>query len=81
MGVFEFVIAVVAIGTIGQIIREKQKAKYRHQQDCVFCQNGNSEETEFKLNQLDKLEERIKILEKIVTDKGYNLAEEIDRLR
>ena len=35
---------------------------------------------EQRLTRLEVLEERIKVLEAIVTDKGYDLKKEIDRL-
>lgn len=77
MGVFEFVIALVGISTIGSIIREKQKAKLRKCQDCEERANNSEKEEPQKM---DVLEERIQILEKIITDKGYNLSEEIKNL-
>ncbi len=38
------------------------------------------EDVSQKLEQIDRLEKRVGVLEKIVTNKKVNLAEEIDRL-
>lgn len=52
---------------------------------CPLCAgltaNGESpEEVEAKLAKLVALEDRVQVLEKIVTDKGRSLSEEIDSL-
>ncbi len=52
---------------------------------CPLCAglaaNGESAgELEAKIEKLAALEERVQVLEKIVTDKGRNLADEIDSL-
>ena len=39
------------------------------------------EDVSRKLEQIDRLEKRVGVLEKIVTNKKVNLAEEIDRLQ
>lgn len=71
---YEFIIAIVAIvmgaGVIRSAIVAKQK-KYTA---------GPDKETLARLERLEKLEERVKVLEKIVTDKKTKLADEIDRL-
>ncbi len=77
MGVFEFVIAIVGISTIGSIIREKQKAKLRK---CQECEERSQHKDQQQPEKMDVLEERVQILEKIITDKGYNLSEEIKNL-
>ncbi len=52
---------------------------------CPLCaglfDNGEgAEEMEAKIEKLAALEERVQVLEKIVTDKGRSLADEIDGL-
>ncbi len=110
MGIFEFIIAIVAITAIGGIVRDKQRIKagyapvfgrhrHRHRNShssgsgkgmdmgmgCPLCaslsEDGESaEELEARLRNLTALEERVQVLEKIVTDKGRTLADEIDSL-
>ena len=85
MGVFEFVIALVVIGTVSGVItgslkleREKVKAKSR----------GYGEETDQLRGvvgemhkDITKLKDRVRVLEKLVTDDDRRLADEIERLR
>ena len=85
MGVFEFVIALVVIGTVSGVItgglkleREKVKAKSR----------GYGEETDQLRGvvgemhkDIAKLKDRVRVLEKLVTDDDRRLADEIERLR
>jgi TolA-binding protein len=52
----------------------QQYLKMRHRKEDP---GSISEETQA---QLDQLEERIRVLEKIVTENKYDLREEIDRL-
>ena len=94
MQVFEFVIVIVMVVTIGSILRDRQRIKAgyppmfgrhrgRHHQgaDCPLCANGeNAEEVRDQLDKLEGLEERIQVLERIVTDKSSSLADEIDQL-
>ncbi len=110
MGIFEFIIVIVAITAIGSIVRDKQRIKagyapvfgrkrHRHGKGngngmdmgmgmgmgCPLCaglsEDGESpEELEARLKNLAALEERVQVLEKIVTDKGRTLADEIDSL-
>ena len=110
MGIFEFIIAIVAITAIGGIVRDKQRIKagyaprfgrkrHRHSHShgqssgkgmgmgmsCPLCaelsgDGEGAEELEARLRNLTALEERVQVLEKIVTDKGRTLADEIDSL-
>ena len=100
MHVFEFVILIVLITTLGRLFSQRQKNKHETGQSdttCNYCGMGGSEddyglglggkkgskddpEVSIKTSRLEKMEERLKTLEKIITDKGYNLAEEIENL-
>ncbi len=74
MGLWEMIVAVVALGVAAQVITAYLKSK----------ENSASDDSEFRKrldpDRIDKLEERIKVLEKIITDKSNNLKDEIDRL-
>ncbi len=74
METFEFLIALVAIVVAGGIIRQGIIARgARHSA-------GLDKETLERLKKLEKLEKRVMVLEKIVTDKKTKLADEIDNL-
>jgi ribonuclease HI len=62
-----YIVAIVAIGTVGEIAKKwlaLQKPK------------RNADDTA----RIDAMEERLRTLERIVTDKRNNLNEQIDRL-
>lgn len=72
MNVFTFVVAIVAIVMVADTIQKIYKM--RHEKKA-----GDAETSESQA-QLDALEERIKVLERIVTENKYDLRSEIDRL-
>ncbi len=67
MNVFEFVILIVLIVTIGRLI-EKRVGRRHHRE----VPDGEAVGTETAAK-LENLEERIRVLEHIVTDEGYEL--------
>ena len=70
--VFTFVTAIVAIGVFGEIVKMWLK-----QRDKKAPENDELRET---LAKVDQLEERIRVLERIVTEDRVDLKQEIDRL-
>ena len=72
MNVFAFVVAIVAIVMTADTIQKIYKM--RHEKRSKDVETGESQEY------LDALEERIKVLERIVTENKYDLRREIDRL-
>lgn len=85
MGVFEFVIGLVIIGTVSSVItggikleRDKVKARMRGAE-------GETEQLTGVVGELHrdvaKLKDRVRVLEKLVTDDDRRLADEIERLR
>jgi len=85
LGVFEFVIALVILGTVSSIItggmkieREKIRARSRGV-------DGDAEQLRGIVGDLHqdvaKLKDRVRVLEKLVTDDDRRLADEIERLR
>ncbi len=66
-----FVVCIVAIACGTAVLSEYFKSKRRAEK------NTNNEET---VAQLDALEERIRVLERIVTENKFDLRREIDRL-
>jgi len=90
----EFVIAIIAIGTFGGILKTWVRAKHglperdrpgrrkRHQiageaeeVERLKAENGRL------TDRLEASEDRLAVLERIVTDKSYSLASEIEALR
>jgi hypothetical protein len=69
-GTFWFVLGIIAIVTAGRIASESLKTKRK-------LAEGHSEKQEARINDL---EERIKTLERIITDKRTSLSNEIDSL-
>ena len=66
-----FILCIVAIGCGTAVLNEYFKSRRRADQD------RHSDQT---LTQLDALEERIRVLERIVTENKFDLRREIDRL-
>lgn len=71
-GAFVFVLGVIAIVTIGNIV----KTWIEHRGKAP----EKSEEAEVLLSRIDVLEERIKVLERIVTEHNVDLRQQIDSL-
>jgi hypothetical protein len=67
-----FIVCIVAIACATGVLTEYFKSR-RH----VEVNNKSSDET---LAQLEALEERIRVLERIVTEKNFDLKREIDKL-
>ena len=87
----EFVIAIVAISTVGWIVNNWIRAKHGYsledewggkteRRDTAETKRLKDENAELN-GKLDQMQDRMVVLEKIVTDKGYGLADEIEALR
>ena len=87
----EFVIAIVAISTAGWIVNNWIRAKHGYsledewggkteRSDSAETKRLEAENTELH-GKLDAMQDRMIVLEKIVTDRGYSLADEIEALR
>jgi hypothetical protein len=74
--IFGMTIPIVAItaGVVGKMIRLKEK-----QLEAFGSQTA--EKAAQYAAQTERLEQRVRVLERIVTDKGFDLASQIDRLR
>lgn len=72
MGVFTMVVIVVAIGCGSGVIHDYLKTR---RLEAESKGRGGADEAEFRA-----LEERIRVLEKIVTDDRYDLRRELNRL-
>ena len=73
MHVFEMVLGIVFIACIASVFRHYFDLK----RERLMTENeGNTEQWA----RLEELEERVKVLESIVTDKSYSLKREIENL-
>ncbi|MFL0355929.1 hypothetical protein ACI5KX_05565 [Erythrobacter sp. GH1-10] len=87
----DWIIAIVAISTGGWIINNWIRAKYGYDlEDEWGGKSKRSDEKKVKQlkaenrelhDKLDAMQDRMVVLEKIVTDRGYSLADEIEALR
>lgn len=75
MGVFEMVVAVVAILTVGKIIRARNTQ--RDTRENLMTR----EDAATLIGQIQRLNERVATLERLATDPAKRLAAEIDSLR
>ena len=81
MQVFEFIIVLVVIVFGANLIRTKMS----HQTKSKVSEDGLKEQLDAlgvadQLKKVDALEQRVRVLEKLATDKRGHLADEIDRL-
>lgn len=88
----EFVIAIIAISTFGWIINHWIRARHGYELEDEWGgkseKKADSAETKRlkaenqELNgKIDEMQDRMIVLEKIVTDRGYSLSEQIEALR
>ncbi len=86
-----FVIAIIAISTVGWVINNWIRAKHGYELEDEWggkSKKADTAETKrlraenSELNEkLDMMQDRMIVLEKIVTDRGYTLSDEIEALR
>lgn len=72
MNVFEMVVIVVVVGCLTGVISDYFKTKRRT--------SAGNEDLDDALDRIDDLEERVRVLEKVVTDDKYDLSRQIDQL-
>lgn len=81
MEVFEMVVIIVVIGVIGEMFRNYLKYKQGRSDfdgDWLTGKLNDSEGRQKK--KIAQLEDRIKVLERIVTDKNYDLKKQFEDL-
>ena len=88
----EFVLAIIAMGTVGGIVRTwiharhglpmpgRRGRRYETRDDSQQVATLKAENARLT-DRLEASEDRLAVLERIVTDKSYNLADEIEALR
>ena len=86
-----FVITLVALSTVGWLINNWIRAKHGYSLEDEWGgkteRSDNAETKRLKAenrelhDKLDSMQDRMIVLEKIVTDRGYSLSDEIEALR
>ncbi len=86
-----FVVLLVAISTVGWLVNNWIRAKHGYSLENEWggmTDPTDSDETKRLREQnqqlrdvMERMEDRMVVLERIVTDKGYTVAEEIEALR
>jgi len=87
----EFLIAIIAVSTVGWIVNNWIRAKHGYELEDEWGGKTQPKETsETKRlkaenaqlhDKVDSMQDRMVVLEKIVTDRGYSLSDEIEALR
>lgn len=80
MNAFEFVLVLVLIVFAFTIIRHKMGIPVRSMRE-MRGEPVNHDENKRLRNQVQQLQERIRVLERIVTDRGAETAAQIEALR
>jgi energy-converting hydrogenase Eha subunit H len=71
--IFEMIVIIVAVYYIYKTVTDLSRHKANHKAEM--------DEIGQRVGKIEELEERIKVLEKIVTDKNYDLKDQIDSLK
>ena len=72
----------VAIPVIGGLLHESYKVRLKHQEKMANALNAQAAEKAAQYAaHTERLEQRMRVLERIVTDKGVDVANEIELLR
>ncbi len=75
MTVFEMIFGIVLVTTIATMYNTKQKHKHHRRRS-----KEELSELDARLDKLEDLERRVQVLERVITDRKFDLKEEIDRL-
>lgn len=75
MNVYEFVVAILIVVTIGRVIERKRSGRSRKRGSRSRHEERVATSDKESLEKIDSLEERIKVLERIITDQRYELRE------
>jgi len=81
MNPLEFVLAVLILVFAFTIIRHKMGIPVRSMREMRGDPPVNNAENERLRNQVEQLQDRIRVLERIVTDRGVETAAQIEALR
>lgn len=80
MNPFEFVLAVLILVFAFTIVRHKMGIPARSMRQMMDAGSNDEENVQLR-NKVQQLQERIRVLERIVTDSGVQTAAQIEALR
>jgi hypothetical protein len=81
MNPFEFTLAALVVLLIFSLIRHKMGIPARSMREMMGDEPADQEEKERLRAQVKQLQDRIHVLERIVTDRGVETAAQIEALR
>ena len=81
MNAFEFVLALILVVLAFSIVRHKMGIPARSMRQMMGDEPQNEAENARLRGQVKQLQERINVLERIVTDRGVETAAQIEALR
>ena len=70
--IFEMIVIIVVVYYVYKLVTDLAKHKSQNKEAMT--------ELDSRVTKIEELEERIEVLEKIVTDKNYDLKDQIDKL-
>ena len=73
MNVFEMVVSIVVIGCIAGVLNNLIKQRHARRPN-------ERDDMDQRLDALEKLEERVRVLEAVVTDESYELRKQLNDL-
>lgn len=80
--IFMLALIVVGIPVIGGLLHETYKVRLRHREKMAGALNAQAAEKAAQYAaHTAQLEQRVRVLERIATDRGADVAAEIERLR
>ncbi|MGY2732467.1 hypothetical protein [Sphingomonas sp. UYP23] len=80
--IFMIAFVVVGIPVIGGLWHETYKVGLKHKEKMANALSAQTAEKAAQYAaQTERLEQRVRVLERIITDRGVDLSHEIDRLR
>lgn len=81
MNPFEFVLALIVVLMISRIVMHRMGIQPRSMREMRGDAPPNTLENDRLRGQVQQLQERIRVLERIVTDRGVETAAQIEALR
>ncbi len=78
--IFGFILIVACIGLGAGLVFHKRDIEYKERKNALDRANGSGGSIE-QAETIAKLEDRVRVLERLATDRGHLLADEIEQLR
>lgn len=80
--IFMLALIVIGIPVIGGLLHETYKIRLKHREKMATMLNAQAAEKAAQYAaQTERLEGRMRVLERIVTDRGIDVSDSIERLR